>query len=301
MERKMSLTRMFVLTMASLLATNACLVAEVSGQQTRGYKIAQSYPYPPWDVGPLEGVSIEVMEAICNANAPMKCRFTAVFSEECFDTGPDGDPFVGEGLASGRYDGCLTWFSTGAREQLGAEFGHGYSTGATPQLIASNDNTAFDGLGASGSLGGAMVAFFAGFFSDQACLADHYSEFDAHIFPSDDASREALIDDLLAGVIDLIFWDNVSTLPEGTHLVGEPIATCGPDTQGLAVYPPSTSRKHKSDALRRDYNCGLALIRLSGELEAICESSPYPGGDPACVLEGPPPTVQCLADNPGAE
>jgi len=297
----MPIIRVFLLAIALLTAANATLAAQGNGQNTRNYKIAQSYPYPPWDTGPLAGVSIEVMEAICEANAPMKCRFRPVFSEACFDTDPDGDPIIGEGLASGRYDGCLTWFRTETREQLGAEFGHGYSTGATPQLIASNDNSAFDGLGESGSLGSAVVAFFAGFFSDQACLATHYSDFSAIISPSEDAAREALVDELLAGVIDLIFWDNISTLPEGTHLVGAPIATCGPDTQGLAVYPPSTSRKHKSDGLRRDYNCGLAMIRLSGELEAICSSSPYPGGDPACVLEGPPPTEQCLADNPGVE
>ena len=50
--------------------------------------------------------------------------------------------------------------------------------------------------------------------------------------------------------------------------------------------------------LQRDYNCGLALIRASGVLEQICVNSPHPGGDPACIFEGPPPTVQCLADNP---
>ncbi len=78
---------------------------------------------------------------------------------------------------------------------------------------------------------------------------------------------------------------------------GEPILTCGPDLS-LAVFPPSTRRKHKSDELQRDYNCGLALIRASGVLEQICVNSPHPGGDPACIFEGPPPTVQCLADNP---
>lgn len=289
--------RSILLATATLCAANVCFAANDSPEAVRVYKIAQSYPYPPWDVGPLEGVSIEVMMAICEANRPMKCKFTPVLSEECFDTDAEGNPVVGPGLASGRYDGCLTWFNTAAREQLGAEFGHGYSEGATPQLIASNDNPAFDTLGASGGLGGAKVAFFAGFFSDQACLATQYTDFNAVISPSEDAAREALVTDLLNGLIDLIFWDNVSTVPAGTHPVGEPISACGPDTQGLAVYPPSVSRKAKSDALRRDYNCGLALIRLSGELEAICNGSVHPGGDPACVLEGPPPTVQCLEDN----
>ena len=82
-------------------------------------------------------------------------------------------------------------------------------------------------------------------------------------------------------------------------MVGEPILTCGPDL-GLAVFPPSRSRKSKSDELRRAFNCGLALIRANGVLNEICENSNHPGGDPACLLDGPPPTVQCLADNPAA-
>ena len=265
--------------------------------KTRNYDIAQSYPYPPWDVGPLEGVSSEVTLAICEANAPMKCKLKPVLSEQCFDTDEGGNPVVGPGLTSGKYDGCLTWFKTATREQLGAEFGHGYSEGATPQLIASNTNPAFDALGENGGLGGAEVAFFAGFFSDQACLSGHYSDFNALISPSDNETRDALVDDLINGVIDLIFWDNISTVPEGTHLVGVPIHSCGPDEQGLAVYPPARGNGKKADELRRDWNCGLALIRLSGELQAICESSTYPGGDPACILDGPPPTVQCLEEN----
>lgn len=267
------------------------------GNEARMYKIAQSYPYPPWDVGPFKGVSIEVMKAICDANRHMKCQYIAVPSEECFDTDESGKPFVGPVLASGRADGCLTWFKTAARERLGVEFGHGYSRGSTPQLIAADSNPAFDGLGAEGSLGGAEVAFFAGFFSDAACLGAYYSNFNALNATSDDAARAALVDDLMNGVIDLIFWDSLSTVPAGAHPVGEPILTCGPDELGLAVYPPATSRKAKSDALRRDYNCGLALIRQNGVLEQICSNSPHPGGDPACLLEGPPPTIQCSADN----
>ena len=272
-----------------------------AGVGARDYRIAQSYPYPPWDVGPLEGVSLDVLRAICETNAPMRCEFTPVLSEECFDTDASGRPIVGDGLASGRFDGCLTWFTTAARQQLGAEFGHGYSTGSIPQLIASDSNTAFDQLGATGSLGGAEVTFFAGFFSDAACLGAYYSEFGTSVSASDNASRAARVSDLLNGAIDLIFWDNISTVPEGTHVVGEPVTTCGPDELGLAVYPPSDRRKHKSDALRRDYNCGLALIRMNGQLEAICSGSTHTGGDPACILDGPAPTTQCLRDNRLAE
>jgi hypothetical protein len=284
-----------------LLAASTTVAAldppAAAGVGMRDYRIAQSYPYPPWDVGPLEGVSIDVLHAICNVNAPMRCEFTPVRSEECFDTDAAGHPVIGDGLATGRFDGCLTWFTTAARQQLGAEFGHGYSTGSIPQLIASDGNTEFDQLGATGSLGGAAVTFFAGFFSDAACLGAYYTDFEASASASDNASRAARVSELLGGSIDLIFWDNVSTVPEGTHVVGAPVTTCGPDELGLAVYPPSERRKHRSDALRRDYNCGLALIRMSGALEAICSGSPHAGGDPACVLDDPPPTIQCLREN----
>jgi hypothetical protein len=123
-----------------------------------------------------------------------------------------------------------------------------------------------------------------------------YDDFDVSVFPTDTAGRSELVAALLEGEIALAFWDNPNTVPEGAHLVGEGIATCGPDL-ALAVYPPNSNRR-ASDELRRDYNCGLALIRMSGELERICSTSPYPGGDPACILEGPPPTVECLEDNP---
>lgn len=266
--------------------------------ETRAYKIAQTFPFPPWDVGPMEGVSIEVLTAVCEANAPMKCQFKVLPARDCFDTDDKGNRVVGEALASGQVDGCLTWFNTTERRHLGAEFGHGYSSGSTPQLIASDNNDEFDNLGADGSLGQADVAFQDGFFNDPLCLSTSYSDFKPMSFGSDEAGEKAIVDALIDESIDLAFWASQGTLPTGTHFVGVPISVCGRDL-GIALYPPSTSRKHKSDALRRDYNCGLALIRDNGVLEEICTNSPHPGGDPACLLdERPPPTLQCLADNP---
>ena len=287
-----------------LLVTAATAPPVPAGDQgevteTRRYKISQSYPFPPWDVGPLEGVSTEVVSAICEANRVMDCRIIPVLSERCLDTGPDGKPFVGDLLAEGYHDGCLSWFRTPAREQLGAEFGHPYSTGSVPQLIASDASALYDDLGASGDLGGAMVGFFAGFFSDADCLQQHYTNFVPVISGSDDAARTALLEALESGEIDLVFWDNVSTIPSGAHAVGEPVTTCGRDELGLMVFPTSDHRRRKSDLLRRDWNCGLALIRQNGTLAEICEGSTHPGGDPACIMDGPPPTEQCLEDNPG--
>ena len=138
-----------------------------------------------------QGVTIDVLTAICEANTPMGCRFTVLPSEACFDTDGEGNVIVGPALASGQVDGCVSWFKTPARERLGAEFGHGYSSGSIPQLIASDGNTAFDDLGAEGSLDDADVAFFAGFFSDAACLSTRYTDFQAVLFSSDPAGRES--------------------------------------------------------------------------------------------------------------
>lgn len=295
--KKMIVAMVFLIS-GSMIAAEDDSNTPIHESETRAYKIAQTYPFPPWDTGPLEGVSMDVLRAICEANAPMRCRFEAMASEACFDSDGDGNPVIGEALANGNVDGCLTWFHTTSREQLGAEFGHGYSRGSTPQLIATIDNTEFENLSDTGSLNSAKVAFFAGFFSDAACLAGRYADFNTVLVSSEAEGRAEALQALSDGEIDLLFWDNTSTVPEGTQLVGAPVRACSPEDLGLAVYPPSRARPHHSDHLRRDYNCGLALIRQNGVLADICEQSSHPGGDPACMLEGPPPTEQCLADNP---
>ncbi len=278
---------------AVLLWTGGALPAEA---QQRVYKIGLTYPFPPWDVGPLEGFDFDLLSAVCDANGPMKCVLVPLASEACVATDANGDMIIGAALATGEIDGCVAWYGTDARKQLGAEFTEGYSLGPQPQLIAANGDTRFDGLDASGSLNGAAVGFLTGFFSDNHCLAGHYDDFTASFYSSSPAGRVQMIGALGSG-LDLIFWDNVATLPSGTHLVGKPVLDCGPELS-MMVYPPSRSRPHQSDALRRDFNCGLALIRQSGKMAELCANSIYPGGDPTCVIEGPPPTVQCLAQNP---
>jgi hypothetical protein len=101
---------------------------------------------------------------------------------------------------------------------------------------------------------------------------------------------------VLNGTIDLVFWESVATVPAGTHVVGVTIHDCGPGLSTI-VSPPRQAAKLKADEFRRDFNCGLALIRLNGVMASICASSTHPGGDPHRILDGPAPTVQCLADN----
>jgi ABC-type amino acid transport substrate-binding protein len=283
-----------VVALAMLLAA---VVASPSSADQRVYRIALTFPFPPWDVGPLQGVDFDLLSALCEANQPMHCILEAWPSSACVDTDATGEMIIGPALVSGAVDGCVAWYGTPARKRLGAEFTDGYSHGPLPQLIAADGDTRFDALGADGDLAEASVAFIAGFFNDDACLAAHYSGFSSSFYSSEQSGRDAMIADLLAGARDLAFWDSVATVPAGTHAVGEPVTDCGP-LLSMMTYPPSTSRPHQADALRRDFNCGLALIRRSGEMGRICEASTYPGGDPTCVVDGPAPTLQCLQDNP---
>lgn len=274
--------------------------AEDANGGKRGYKIALSFPDPPWGVGPLEGVNFDLLSAICAANTGMRCTFLDRPSTDCVDSDAEGNLIIGRALAEGQVDGCMGWFITSEREQLGAEFSNPYSRGPTPQLIASNSNDAFDDLGASGSLGGAEVGFLRGFFNDPSCLGRHYTDFSQRLFETDQVGRDSMVVALLNDSIDLAFWNNVETVPNSAHIVGAPVLDCGANL-AMLVFPHSAKRRNESDMLRRDFNCGLALIRANGVMVNLCANSPHPGGDPACILEGPPPTVQCLADNPTAD
>ena len=197
----------------------------------------------------------------------------------------------------GQVDGCMGWFDTPTRRQLGMEFGEIFSRGTTPQLIAVDGDTRFDTLGPEGEINDVTIGFFKGVFSDPKCLNTRYGgNFDTLLFSSDQDGRNDILAALTGEPLALIFWDNLDTLPEGTHPVGRPIEVCGP-ALSLLTYPPSEKRNRKSDNLRRDFNCGLALIRENGKLQEICESWEARGFNPACILEGPPPTEQCVEDH----
>jgi ABC-type amino acid transport substrate-binding protein len=286
-----------ILTFLSWLALLSMALASPAGAQQRVYRIGLTYPFPPWGVGPLEGIDYDLLRAICAANEPMRCMLEPRVSSDCVDTDQNGEMIIGSAMASGSIDGCVAWYGTEERMRLGAEFTDGYSLGPLPQLIAAAGDPRYVALDESGTLGGAKVGFIAGFFNDDDCLAAHYSDFSASFYSSVQTGRDAMLADLSSGVLDLVFWDSVATVPAGSELVGVPITDCGP-LLTMMTFPPSTSRPHQADALRRDFNCGLALIRQNGEMERICASSQHPGGDPNCVLEGPAPTLQCLVENP---
>lgn len=166
------------------------LVAAVpSFVQQRVYKIGLTYPFPPWDIGPLKGVDYDLLSAICEANGPMDCMLEALPSEACVGTDANGNMVIGRALATGAIDGCVAWYGTDARKQLGAEFTDGYSYGPQPQLIAANGDTRYDSVGAGGSLESARVGFIAGFFNDNNCLGRHYSDFTASFYSSASLDR----------------------------------------------------------------------------------------------------------------
>ena len=280
-----------------VLAWLLVLVTAVSvGAEPRHYTIALGFPFPPWDVGPLQGVNHDLLTAICAANTAMRCRIEVRPYADCVDSDAAGNPIIGPGLRSGRIDGCMGWLDTPQRKRLGGEFADAYSFGPTPQLIASNANRVFDSLQNGEALGGAAVGFLSGFFNNPDCLTRHHANFAPQVFPGSQSGRDAMIATLANGTIPLAFWDSIETVPPGTHVVGAPIHDCGPLLSTI-VFPPRNAAAHTADELRRDLNCGLALIRQNGVMATICAGSTHPGGDPQCILDGPLPTVQCAADN----
>jgi len=264
--------------------------------QSREYTIALGFPFPPWDVGPLEGVNYDLLTAICSANTAMRCRIEDRPTADCVDSDAAGNPLIGPALTSGRVDACMGWFDTPQRKQLGAEFADAHSFGPIPQLIASDSNHVFDDLEDGAELDGATVGFLSGLFHNPDCLARHHRNFSPQVFSASQSGRDSMISALVNGTIALAFWESVENVPAGTHLVGVPIHDCGPQLSTI-VFPPRKAGKHKADEFRRDFNCGLALIRQNGVMASICASSTHPGGDPHCILDGPMPTVQCAADN----
>jgi hypothetical protein len=282
------------LTVLCLIVLGLCAPASAGW---RPHTIALGSAFPPWDVGPLTGANHDLLTAICRANAGMRCTIVDRPYGDCLGSDAEGRPVIGPALASGEVDGCMGWLITPERQQLGGEFTDAYSLGPIPQLIASDASHAFDGLGAGGGLAGARVGFLSGFFNNPTCLARHYTDFSPTLFEAGQAGRDAIIDALRAGGLDLAFWDNVNTVPAGTHVVGTPVQDCGPHLS-VIVFPPGGRDRAGADRLRRAFNCGLALIRANGEMAAICAASTHPGGDPTCLLDGPPPTVQCLERNP---
>lgn len=112
--------RAFSALTVALAAVFLFLVAAVpSFAQQRVYNIGLTYPFPPWDVGPLEGVDYDLLTAICEANGPMHCMLEALPSEACVDTGTNGHMIIGWALATGRIDGCVAWYGTEERKRLG--------------------------------------------------------------------------------------------------------------------------------------------------------------------------------------
>lgn len=287
---------MNILRLFLCIALVSLFAVDQAAADQRKYVIGQQGGFPPFDIAPLVGVNNDILTALCDANTNMTCKLKALTATDCVDTDVDGNQITGPALVKGRVDGCMGWFDTSTRKQLGMEFGEGYSRGTTPQLIALDGDGDFDNLGPEGVIDGVTIGFLEGFFTDPACLRTRYiGNFTEEFFPSEDEGRDEMLDEL-GGSLALIFWDSLDTVPEGTHLVGEPIETCGPELS-LVTYPPGRRTKWKSDSLRRDYNCGLALIRENGILGLICDFWIAGGDNPACILEGPPPTVQCVEDN----
>ena len=176
------------------LALVSLFAVDQAAADQRKYVIGQQGGFPPFDIAPLVGVNNDILTALCDANANMTCKLKALTSTDCVDTDVDGNQITGTALVEGRVDGCMGWFDTSTRKQLGMEFGEGYSQGTTPQLIALDGDTRFDNLGPEGVIDDVTIGFIEGFFTDPACLNTRYTgNFGAEFFLSEEAGRDEML------------------------------------------------------------------------------------------------------------
>jgi ABC-type amino acid transport substrate-binding protein len=252
--------------------------ADTGNGTTRSYDIALGNNYPPYDVSALNGLNFDVLTAVCAANANMECNIVDAPYTDCFDNDADGNPMVGAKLADGTFDGCMGWFITQTRIDLGIVFSDDYTAGLPVSLIQASGGAALSGT----DLGGATVGFFSGFFNDDGCLGDYYSNFETQFYGGDTFRQDALAD-LADGTIDYLFWDAAPPLdpPTDAEYVGDPIGDC-PD-QGLAM----AGYGDTAADLASDFNAGLSAIRADGTFEQICTDAEteYGMGDPNCLDE----------------
>jgi hypothetical protein len=265
--------------------------------------------FPPFTSGPFQGIDFEVLKAVCAANRTMKCEFQLrAFSECSMGEG------VGQALEHGTVDGCINWVATAPRKAQGFEFANSYHTSSPPQLICVADlensltcATApeINGMGLL-NLNNATVGFVSGFFAAPACLNDIYDDGTYTVFKENGEnpilSESELECRLNKGDIDYGVWVTTNPVPDGTILAGAEVPSCGSENS-LLLYPPSTGRPHQSDTLRREWNCGLALVRQTPELLTDLltalenELGRAPLNPEEFIQDGPVPTVQCLEGN----
>ena len=265
--------------------------------------------FPPFTSGEFKGIDFEVLKAVCEANPRMRCELQLREFSEC----SIGDG-VGSALEQGAVDGCINWVETAPRKVQGFEFSDPYHTSSPPQLICVadmvNSSTCAHALEITEAepllnLNNAIVGFVSGFFAAPSCLNDVYDMSSYTAFEENGEnpilSDRDLIEELNNGSIHYGFWDTTTPVPDGMTLAGVGVPSCG-SHNSLLLYPPSTRRPHKSDAVRRAWNCGLALVRNSPELladlrQALEIELGRPPLDPQEFMQdGPLPTVQCLEE-----
>ena len=288
------------------------------GDGPRHYKInTYDSGFPPWDIGTLDyeleqrnktgfaGAGLEILMRVCEANKAMKCSIIQDRYQRCLDVDSNNEQVIGDALKSGEFDGCHLWFQTAGRLGLGMEYSNGWSTGPRTTLIRSTIAKAIgqktvskpDAQDSLIDLDGAKVLFYKAFWTNESCLKKVYKNFSGETVPYGNAIP--LLED---GKADYVFWFNDQALFfPNTAVVGEPILDCHiglPGSLGLSVFPSREDGKQsQADQLRRDYNCGLALIRE--EIPALCESVlKAHGRDPLCIslIDLPNPTARCLKD-----
>ena len=252
--------------------------------------------FPPYDVpsgSTAGGFSVDVMQAICDANSAMNCEFKVGSYSDCL-TNVASEPLglrVGDELTLNGSIGCISWAITGPRVSRGLAFTDSFLTGAT---APGTPNSTVYGLGSSANTSGTLY-FISGWTANAECATSAgftYASTATANTPQAMADAAAINGDdfLISNVV-------VSgiTIPAGYSAVE--VVDCSGGGGAVMTFPSANLTDVVS--FHENFRCGLALIAENGTYGDICLDAS--GGldpvqnSPFCVdpTEIAPPTEEC--------
>ena len=267
-----------VLALSGLWIFTSSVVAE--HETATKYVIQQGQGFPPYDVpsgGIAGGFSVDIIQAICDANSAMDCEFKVGAYSDCLTNVP-GEPLglrVGDELTLNQSIGCITWGIASPRISRGLAFTDPIVTGAVPP---GTPNATIYGKGESANTSGTLY-FVSGWVANGECAANagfNYAGTATGNTPQDTADTAAVSDD------DFLISDIVSFVLPAGYSVLEPIDCAAKGGAGVMMFPSA----NLTDAVsfHADFRQGLRTIAANGTYDEICLDASG-GADP--VLNSP--------------
>ncbi len=282
-----------VLTLSGLLISAPAVADEPT--ETTTYVIHQGQGFSPYDVpvaGVAGGFSVDVIQAICDANSAMDCEFKVGSYSDCLTNDPN-QPLglrVGDELLRSESIGCISWGIQPSRISRGLAFTDpivsGISAPGTP-------NVKIYGLGTSANTSGTLF-FVSGSAGNDTCAETGGFTYANVASPA--TTIQATVDAAAASGGDfLLAARTVITLPPGYTAV-EDVSCPG---LGLSVMTFPSANLTDTVSFHKDFRCGLSLIAENGTYNDLCLATS--GGldpvqnSPFCLVlsEIAPPTNEC--------